>query len=102
LRETDSVIIHPHITPGNLVLYSPPDRDDVQITVTVLCVAHPGDEVVVKYGDGTVQQVDFSRLQPMAPERMAPVVSIRQVASEFAANGGDISGFERWKRKHGV
>jgi len=95
------MIIHPHITPGNLVLYSPPGRDDVQITVTVHSVLAMHEEAVVEYSDGKVELVDFARLQPMAPERMAPVVSIRQVANEFAAAGGDISGFERWKRRHG-
>jgi len=95
------VIIHPHITPGNLVVYSPPGRDDVQISVTVRAEEWRG-ETVIQFADGTIKAVDVERLAPMPAERMAPVASIRQVVKEFAKNGGDVSNWERLARKHGV
>lgn len=96
------MIIHPHITPGNLVVYSPEGRDDIQISVTVHSVMEPQQQAVVKYSDGTFELVDYARLAPMPPERMAPVASIRQVVKEFEKNGGNVSDWQRLARKHGV
>jgi len=96
------MIIHPYITRGNIVLYSPEGRADVQITVTVHDVLALHDEAVVKYADGTFELVGFARISPMPAERMKPVASIRQVVREFEKNGGDVSRLGEFKRKHVV
>lgn len=95
------MIVRPYIKPGNMVVYSPPGRDDVRITVTVVSF-DPLIGVFIEYAGGVRALVDESRLFPMPEVRMQPVVSIRQVVDECAANGMDVSSYERLAKKHGV
>lgn len=101
------MIVRPYIRVGNMVLYSPEGRDDVQISVKVDQVVRAGRGAFIEYSDGSLELVDCDRLQPMPAARMKPVASIRQqtledVVDEFASVGGSTDGFERWKRKHGL
>jgi hypothetical protein len=100
------MIVRPYIRPGNMVLYSPEGRDDVQISVKVDQVVRAGRGAFIEYADKTLELVDVTRLSPMPAARMKPVASIRQsldeVIAEYEANDGDINALARLKRKHGI
>lgn len=92
------MIVRPYIRVGFPVVYSPPDRDDVSISVVVYKVV--GKQVIVEFADETLRLVDVDRLSPMPEVRMKPTVSIVQVVDEFEANGGDVNRLDELKRKH--
>jgi len=99
------MIVRPYISVGNMVLYSPPGRDDMQISVRIEEI-DPLVGVWIEYADKSRALVDMKRLSAMPESRMRPVASIRQpleyIVDEFAAAGGSVEGFARWKRKHGL
>lgn len=97
------MIVRPYLVPGNLVVYQPPGRDDIQITVTVRQVLRNG-WVVIEYRDGTKRMCRNGEIHPMPESRMKPVASIRmdELVAEYEAMDGDVSSYERLKRKHGV
>lgn len=98
------MIVRPYIHPGNMVVYSPPHRDDVEISVRVEQV----DRLVgvwISYLDGSRALVAPENLHPMPAERMQPVVSIVQledVIAEYEAMDGDVSAADKLKRKYGI
>lgn len=98
------MIIRPYIQPGNMVVYSPPNRDDVEISVRVESI-DPLVGVWIAYAGNHRALVDPKRLFPMPEARMQPVASIVQletIIAEYEANDGDVSAADRLKRKHGV
>lgn len=98
------MIVRPYIRPGNMVVYSPPKRADIEISVRIERV----DRLLgvwISYADGTRALVAPESLHPMPAERMQPVASIVQledVIAEYEAMDGDVSAADRLKRKHGV
>lgn len=102
-------IVRPYVAVGNLVLYTVPGRRDVQTVVRVEAVSDDARNALIEYSDGFLQTVAVETLSPVPERWMQAVASIRQrpntlakVAEAFAAAGGDASGLERARRKHGV
>lgn len=96
------MIVRPYLTVGNQAIYSPAGREDIQITVTVRQVVRKGQWAIVAYRDGAKRLCRAEQLHPMPEARMKPVVSIRQVVEEYEAMDGDVSSYERLKKKHGL
>lgn len=102
-------MVRPCVVVGNLVVYTVPGRADVQTVVRIEAVSDDVRMALIEYADGFLQTVAAETLSPVPELWMQAVASIRQrpntlakVAKAFESAGGDVSGLERAKRKHGV